>query len=156
VLTFARQTLRVVRGRDEVSHLNGQTRYSVFLIRLQFHPCCSAQHFPILVYLISFLQVSYVVTRWGKTPVSYSGGHRFKLHPGVHLCRLMFFSFPRYRQEKSGAVSQIRPRLHYPTLLSIHYALSFCGIQSGPNVSCPVCKIYIKIRCKILSSLAVQ
>lgn len=30
------------------------------------------------------------------------------------------------------------------------------GIQSGPNVSCPVCQTYIKIRCNILLLLAVQ
>jgi hypothetical protein len=62
----------------------------MFLIRRQFQPCCSAQHFPILVFLVSFLQISYAVTRWGNTPVSYSGGHRFKPHPGEYLCRLKF------------------------------------------------------------------
>jgi hypothetical protein len=155
VLTVARQTLRVARNRDDVSLSAGQTSCSVFLIRPQFHPCCSAKHFSILIFLISFLQI-YAVTRWGNTPVSSSGCHRFKPRPGENLCTLKFVF-----------ISSVPPRKIWSSLSNwAMIALSHILINSLRTVvlwytewakrQLSSVYNYIKIRCKILSSLAVQ
>lgn len=163
MLTVARQNLLVARNRDDVSHSTGRTdelpgvsnqaAVSPLLLCSTLSYSGNSHFFP------SKLLPDRTLRPW-------PGGVTLLFHirevTGSHLIPENIYadwslsSIPRYRQEKSGAVSRIRPRLHYPTFLSIHYALSFCGIQSGPNVICPVCKMYIKVRCKILSSLAVQ